>query len=316
VRDELRCDCHICEVERHIFDLLAEPPGSIRFLVLAASSPVLAKFTNISELLAYLHSPRTGDYACLDVSQLLTALVAAWTTVPDSELIHSVLVLAFAPTIHRTYREVCAWFRELEPEDIAQQILAFFLELVVSAVAENLVGILPIAVSRSLRKTCFRWAEKEQRALLKRQDDAQTEMDGSERATDATFESVSVLNDFLDYCSRQGLLSRFERELLIKFKVDGFSGKEIQNRHTVLSEQAVHLRVHRIMQRLQDAALALGAPKRGSQTTPAKSCRPPSRKSRPAMKDFSLKDSADFLPISKSRRQLSLDSSLKNREGQ
>src|SRR5258706_16335698 len=187
---------------------------------------------------------------------------------PDSELIHSVLVLAFAPTIHRTYREVCAWFRGLEPEDIAQQILTFFLELAVSFAAENLVGILPIALSRSLRKTSFRWAEKEQRALLKRQDETQTDTVGSDRAAEPTFESVSFLNDFLDYCSRQGLLSRFERELLIKFKVDGFSGKEIQNRHTVLSEQSVQLRVHRIMQRLRAPALALGAPKPRSQTTP------------------------------------------------
>jgi hypothetical protein len=34
------------------------------------------------------------------------------------------------------------------------------------------------------------------------------------------------------------------------------------------------------------------------------------------MKDFSLKGSAAFLPISKSRRQLSLDASLTSREGQ
>jgi len=218
VRDELRCDCHICEVERHIFDLLAEPQGSIRFLVLAASSPVLAKFTNISELLAYLHSPRTGDYACLDVSQLLAALVAAWTTVPDSELIHSVLVLAFAPTIHRTYREVCAWFRELEPEDIAQQILAFFLELVVSAVAENLVGILPIAVLEACARPASAGQKKNNGPYLSARTTPRPRWTAAKRATDATFESVSVLNDFLDYCSRQGLLSRFERELLIKFQ--------------------------------------------------------------------------------------------------
>jgi hypothetical protein len=265
-------------VERNIFDFLVEPPCNSRFLALAASSPVLAKFTNASELLAYLHSPRTGDYAYSDVGQLLTALIAARTTMPDSELIHSVLVLAFAPTIHRTYREVCAWFRGLEPEDIAQQILTFFLELVVSAAAENLVGILPIALSRSLRKTLFRWAEKEQRALLKRQDETQTDTPGSARAAEPTFESVSLLNDFLDYCSRQGLLSRFERQILVKFKIDGFSAKEIQDRHTALSESAVHVRVHRIIaptrgfgrpprkdtQRLQAAALALGTETRDS----------------------------------------------------
>jgi hypothetical protein len=259
VRNDLRCDCHICEVEEHIFNLLVEAPGNSHFLELAASSPVLAKFTNISELLAYLHSPRSGDYSCSDAAKLLTALIAARATTPNLELLHSVLVLAFAPTIHRTYRELCAWFRELEPEDIAQQVLEFFVEIVVSADPECLAGILPIALSRSLRRASFRWAEKEQRALLKRQEEAQTDMDDRERPIDPTFESVSVLNDFLDYCTRQGLLSRFERQILMKFKVDGFTGKEMHGRHTVLSEAAVHLRVHRIMQRLQGAAIALSA---------------------------------------------------------
>jgi len=316
VRDDLRCVCHICQVEDHLFDVLAEPPGNSRFLALAAISPVLAKFTNISELLAYLHSPRTGDYDCSDAGLTLTALVAARATACDSELIHSVLVLAFAPTIHRTYTEVCAWFRELEPADIGQQILAFFLELVASAATENLAGVLPIALSRSLRKASFRWAEKEQRALLKRQDETQTGTDGSERAAEPAFEHVSVLNDFLDYCTRQGLLSGFEREILLRFKVDGLTHKEIQNRHTVLTDQAVRLRVHRIMQRLQEAALSLstrtGSANHGSrQITPL-----PVKKSEDGMKRFSLKHSTDFLPISKSRGQLSLDSSRASGEGQ
>ena len=264
MRDDLRCDCHICKVEGHIFDLLAEPRGTAWFLTLAASSPVLAKFTNISELLAYLHSPRTGDYDWPEAGATLTDLVGARATMPDLELVHSVLILAFAPTIHRTHRDVCGCFRELEPEDIAQQILAFFLELVASASAQNLVGILPIALSRSLRKTSFRWAEKEQRALLTLRQETEIGTHGSEQTAEPTFLRISVLNDFLDYCTRQGLLSRFERELLVRFKVDGFSGKEIENRHTVLSERAVWIRIHRIMQRLQDAALALSATEGGS----------------------------------------------------
>jgi hypothetical protein len=301
-------------VEDHIFDLLAEAPGSVRFAALAASSPALAKFTNISELLAYLHSPRTGDYDWSVASETLTALVGAQRTTPASALVHSVLFLAFAPTIHRTYREVSAWFRELEPEDIGQQILAFFLELVVSAATENLAAILPIAISRSLRKISFRWAEKEQRALRKRREEVQT--DGRERAADPTFESVSVLNDFLDYCTRQGLLSPFEREILIRFKVDGFTHKEIQNRHTVLTDQAVRLRVHRIMQRLQEAALTLGTATDGLNNA-SRQVTPTSHKKSPTdVKHFSLKHSADSLPISKSRGQLSLDSSLASGEGQ
>lgn len=316
MRDDLRCNCHICGIEGHVFDLLAEPPGTAWFLTLAASFPVLAKFTNISELLAYLHSPRTGDYDWSDAGETLCALVRARATVADLELVHSVLILAFAPTIHRTYREVCACFRELEPEDVAQQILAFFLELIASVSARNLVGLLPIALSRSLRKTSFRWAEKEQRALLKRRQENEIATGGSERTAEPTFQRISILHDFLDHCARQGLLSRFERELLIRFKVDGFSGKEIENRHTVLSERAVHLRLHRIMQRLQGAALALSARNAESDKNSAAPALPTrQKKSDTGMKDFSLKDSARFLPISKNRRQLSLDSSLASGEG-
>lgn len=315
MRDDLRCDCHICDVEGRVFDLLAEPRGTAWFLTLAASSPVLAKFTNISELLAYLHSPRTGDYDWPQAGATLTAVVAARAKMPDLELVHSVLILAFAPTIHRTHREVCACFRELEPEDIAQQILAFFLELIASASAQNLVGILPIALSRSLRKTSFRWAQKEQRTLLKRCQHTEIGTDGSERTGEPTFQRISILNDFLDHCTRRGLLSRFERELLIRFKVHGFSGKEIQNRHTVLSESAVHLRLHRIMQRLQDAAVALSARNADSDRNSAAPGLPTrSKKSDAAMKDFSLKDSVRFSPISKNRGQLSLDSSLASGE--
>ncbi len=36
-----------------------------------------------------------------------------------------------------------------------------------------------------------------------------------------------------------------------------FSAKDIQDRHTVLSEHAVLIRVHRVMQRLQNIALVL-----------------------------------------------------------
>jgi hypothetical protein len=147
------------------------------------------------------------------------------------------------------------------------------------------------------------------------QDETQTDTFGSERAAEPTFESVSFLNDLLDDCSRQGLLSQVDRQILIKFKVDAFSAKEIQV-DTSLSESAVHVRVHRIMQRLQAAALAW-VPRPATRTNGVGQILPVlPKKTRAAMKDFSLKDSATFLSISKSRRQLSLDSSLTSREGQ
>jgi hypothetical protein len=51
-------------------------------------------------------------------------------------------------------------------------------------------------------------------------------------------------------------------------------------------------------------------------STAANIADPAEKKTRAAMKHFSLKHSDDFLPISESRRQLSLDASLTSREGQ
>ena len=166
------------------------------------------------------------------------------------------LVLSFVPMIHRTYREVRAWFREIEAEDIAQQILTLFLELVDSAGPITISNHLPIALTRTLRKNAFRWAEKEKRLTIQREFDKSQTSD--EPGANDTFETVSVLNDFLDHCHRIGILSVFERELLIKLKVEGFFAKEIIHTHTALSEKAVHWRVERILQRLQKAAGELG----------------------------------------------------------
>jgi hypothetical protein len=70
------------------------------------------------------------------------------------------------------------------------------------------------------------------------------------------------------------------------------------------------------MQRLQAPALALGTKTGNSNQRFGPNLADPTEKTRAAMKDFSLKHSATFLPISKSRGQLSLDSSLTSREGQ
>src|SRR5207249_6939854 len=64
--------------------------------------------------------------------------------------------------------------------------ISFFLELVVSAATENVAGILPIALSRSLRKASFRRAEKERRALLKHHEESQTHAGVSERDRKST----------------------------------------------------------------------------------------------------------------------------------
>lgn len=308
MKEHLKCNCAICSAERLLFVSVCESPGTERFLKLAANSPILARFTSASALIHHLHDQKDGDYRPPSVSEVLGALIQAGPAIRDPEMSQSVLVLAFMPAIHRTYREVCAWFQEIPTDDIAQQILLFFLKLATFAPVGLLNGQLSFALARSLRRNTLRWARREQLMLMDRERFVEERSKQAEPREDDCFESVSLLWDFLDYCVRIGILSKFERDLLVKVKVDGFIAKEVLDRHTVLSPKAVHLRIQRIMKKLQDAAWEFPSPNRNP-TTPLKSEEPEKRKNlSKSMSTFSLSTSTDFLAIGNSRRQLSLES--------
>ncbi len=312
MRDKIQCNCHICKIERHLVISLSEPPYSEEFLTVASSAIPLATFSTALALVEHLHAHRDGRIGVPSASEVVGSLMQCGSIVPERELRNSVLVLSFIPMIHRTFREVRAWFREIEPEDIAQQVLALFLDLVGSVSLMPTNNYLPIALTRTLRKNAFRWAEKEKRHTIQREMDKSQEF--AEPGANDTFETVSVLNDFLNHCHRIGILSTFERDLLIKLKVEGFFAKEIIQTHTALSEKAVHWRVERILQRLQKAANDLGI--KDTQLSFSVSPKDLRKKKNNSLKtgSFSSENQSDTSPISKSRRQLSLDSSPKQSE--
>jgi DNA-directed RNA polymerase specialized sigma24 family protein len=312
MRDRIQCNCHICKIEQHLVVALSEPPHSDEFIVVASSVAPLASFSTALALVEHLHGQRDGVIAVPSASEIVGSLIQKSALVSRCELKNSVLVLSFIPMIHRTYREVRAWFREIEPEDIAQQILCLFLELVDSSHRLPMGNHLPIALTRTLRKNAFRWAEKEKRHVLQRETDKSQEFD--DPGANDTFQTISLLNDFLDHCHRIGILSTFERDLLIKLKVEGFFAKEIIQTHTALSEKAVHWRVERILQRLQKAANDLGI--RNGALSFSGSAMSKERKKKTLLKagSFSSENRNDSSPISKSRRQLSLDSSPRQSE--
>ena len=312
MRENLQCNCHICKIERHLIVSLGEQPCSDEFLAIANSTTPLATFSSALALVEHLHAQRNGVISVPPASEIIGFLIKNDSRVSGTELKNSILVLAFIPMIHRTYREVRAWFREIEPEDIAQQILTLFLDLVGSVSPMPMNNYLPIALTRTLRKNAFRWAEKEKRHTMQREMDKSQEF--AELGANDTFETVSVLNDFLNHCHRIGILSTFERELLIKLKVEGFFAKEIIQTHTALSEKAVHWRVERILQRIQKAANDLGI--KDIQLSFSVSPKDLRKKKNSSLKtgSFSSENQNGTSPISNSRRQLSLDSSPKQSE--
>jgi hypothetical protein len=311
MRDNLKCHCHICKVERSLSASLTQPPEIERFSRLTLTSPAIEIFPSPSALVAHLHDQKNGQSRKPSAGEVLGALIQGGSSVGDCELSQSVLVLAFTPTIHRTYWEVRAWFRELEPADIAQQIFSFFLQLTASAPAEVLNGHIAFVLSQALHRNAVRWARREQLMLLDRDRFLEEQRRPVEPSEDAHFESVSLLKDFLDFCVRKEILSEFERDLLLKVKVDGFVAKEVVDKHTVLSPKAVHVRIQRIMKRLQDAAWELPS-LNGKPANSMESVEPMQTKNlSKSMSTFSLSTFSGGAAISVSRRQLSLDSSPK-----
>lgn len=312
MRENLQCNCHICKIERELIISLGEQPYSDEFLVVANSAAPLARFSSALALVEHLHAQKNGVISVPSAGEIVGSLIPDNSLVFGVELKNSILVLSFIPMIHRTYREVRAWFREIEPEDIAQQILTLFLDLVDSASPMPTKNYLPIALTRTLRKNSFRWAEKEKRHTIQREMDKSQEL--ADQGASDSFETVSVLNDFLNHCHRIGILSTFERDLLIKLKVEGFFAKEIIQTHTALSEKAVHWRVERILQRLQKAANDLGI--KDMPLSFSASARDLRKKKNNSLKtgSFSSENQSGTSPISKSRRQLSLDSSPRQSE--
>lgn len=254
MRENHRCRCHVCKVEESLFASLSESPGSDRFLNLASCSPSLANFTSAIALIEHLHAQRDSASQPPSANEILTALIGCGRDSESAETSQSVLVLAFMPAIHRTFREVCVWYKELLPEDIAQQTLTYFLELAASAPVGLVDCQLSFLLARSLRRNTFRWARREQLTRLDQERLAEVGANQAEPGEDSHQESITLLTDFLDYSIRVGILSTFERDLLIRVKVDGFEAKELLDRHAVLSPKAVYVRVQRIMKRLQDAA--------------------------------------------------------------
>jgi hypothetical protein len=146
--------------------------------------------------------------------------------------------------------------------------------------------------------------------LLDQQNLAEEQVKQAEPGENPHQESVTLLTDFLDYSVRIGILSAFERDLLIRVKVDGFEAKEVLDRHTVLSPKAVYVRLQRIMMRLQEAATT-PFPDRNSPRPIKSQAEGKIKKSSKSMSTFSLSNSTKILAIGNSRGQLSPDTSPK-----
>jgi hypothetical protein len=199
-------------------------------------------------VIAQLHEHQDAEIANhIACNSILCALVDSVADGTAEELGQLLLLAAYAPAIHKAYREVCQKFPGLSPEDIAQQATLCLLETATSPEMQRLNSYLPAALAKRFRRRLFRWALGETRHSLPLQ---QITADASKPLT-SNLEHKITLQKILQQAQHDGVLSEAERQLLLKFKWEGFEANELVGMNSADTTNAVQLRLKRIIKRLR-----------------------------------------------------------------
>jgi DNA-directed RNA polymerase specialized sigma24 family protein len=241
---EIPCHCILCDTEAHLLsELTLVYSPSVNALLSAC--PAWPEHSTIKDLLSHLRTSRAN--AAQD--NLFREIFSLRKTNPA--FAKNLLVIIFLPMLHRAARLIARQQASLSEEDIAQQLLFFFLEFLNSPEIQTRQSHFAFAIAREVKRDIFEWANREGRkaALVDHADaeaDVFIEPEGS-------LEQYALLRHFLDRCLTHGLLADSEFDLLIHFKLDGNSGEECALLNGS-SSNAVRQRFKRLLAKLRKLA--------------------------------------------------------------
>ena len=217
---ESTCRCLICALERSLTVALEERHRQERYRQFADSRSLLSAFPSAADLLAYLHRSRNTRNGAHPTDPIIAELLRIAATDGDSAALRDLLLLAFIPTLHSTFRRVAARYPSLSPDDIAQHAVASLLQTLGSPEFYGRSSHVAFAIARILKRNTFEWAERECRSPVYGA--------GQEALPEPTpihdghepIERVALLRHFLHRCQQQGLLTAGDLNLLVQFKLD------------------------------------------------------------------------------------------------
>ena len=234
------CDCTLCQLEAKLISFLANKQATT--LDLFSSMPHLQRYGSASDLISCLRtSQSTADSDGIFRDLLLLRPM-------DSEFVESVLILVFLPMLHRTVRMVRQQQQFLMEEDISQQSLATLLYVVCSRAIQIRTSHFAFAIAREFKRSVFAWAYHES---IRTSSPYCTNLEALEAMqAENTFESYAQLRHFIHKCVTKRLISQSELDLLIQFKLDGTSGRELAALNGS-SPNAVRQRFKRLLAKLK-----------------------------------------------------------------
>ena len=214
------CRCLICALERSLTGQLAERARQERYRQFADSRPLLSAFPSASDLIAHLHTCRSARNGADSTDLILADLLQTAATNTDVAALRDLLLLAFIPMLHSTYRHVAARYPSLSTEDIAQHAVASLLETLRSREFYARRSPVAFAISRVLKRNTFEWAERECRSPVYSAAPETLSDAPSTHDTPEPVERAALLRHFLHRCQQRGLLTGEDLELLVQFKLD------------------------------------------------------------------------------------------------
>jgi hypothetical protein len=247
-----RCDCLVCKTEEALVAEFVRVQDQEEFRSFAAVSASVSTFRTAFELVRWLHLEH-GQERNVSPDQVLADLIAESVDGSRWMFVQRLLLLIFVPTVHRTTSYIVSSFPALARDDTGQHVLAVLLEFLPSQELRMRRSHIAFTVARKLRRNSFRWAIRESRRYLQVDRPSEPITLGSGQITQAGFDSAVLLDQFLDGCERRGRLTREERKLLTRFKLEGMSGEELarQNGHSAV---AIRHRIQRLVERLRRIA--------------------------------------------------------------
>ena len=251
-KKESNCACVVCQVERSLLDSLSTQIARIHFQALVANHPILNHFDSPADVIARLHEHERVEADNHNAwNGILHALVDGLADRTTEDIGQQLLLVAYAPAIHKLYREVCQRFPGLAPEDIAQQASVFFLENAKAPSMAEQNGHLPVALVKYFRKRLFRWAIHETQRSLPLQELSPR---GPEPMADDNFEDSVIVQQLLAKAQRLGILSQAEADLVRKFHCEGCQPEQLREGEAGPSGIALYYRVQRAVHRLRRMA--------------------------------------------------------------
>ncbi len=243
------CNCLICRLETSLATELGTAANHENYRQIAASTLILAGFPFPLDLIQHLHRP---EIVRKDPSpdQILVELIRQRSNLSLQQFRHSMLLLVFIPTMHRTATQLSSSFPSLARDDIAQHAVTVLLEFIDSKQLQSRQSHLAFTVARHIRRAAFRWAIHESRIAGAEEPDGPlrkpTELETSEDHS----HSAVLLREFLDNCERKGWLTSVERRILTQSKIEGVSCQELSRRDG-RSSVALQHRIQRLIDRLR-----------------------------------------------------------------